>query len=73
MKDSLCKENNVNEMAEIQTKYEKEKKEKEIELQKLELGKKDAEVKQQTIQRNAFIVGFVLVLILVIVVLRGNK
>ena len=48
-KDSLFNEESNKSMAEMQTKYETEKKEKEIALQKTELEKKDAESKKQKI------------------------
>ncbi len=77
-KDSLFNEESHKQITEMTTKYETEKKEKEItllnkekKLQKVELAKKQAEVKKKNIQRNAFIGGFVLVLVLVFVVYRG--
>ena len=78
IKDSVFNEESNKQITEMQTKYETEKKEKEIallnkekQLQNVELAKKQAEVKKKNIQRNAFIGGFVLVLVLVFVVYRG--
>ena len=78
IKDSLFSIESHKQITEMMTKYETEKKEKEIallnkekKLQKVELARKDAEVKKKNIQRNAFIGGFALVLILALVVHRG--
>ena len=78
IRDSLFSEESNKQIADMQTKYETEKKEKEIallnkekQLQKTELAQKQAEIKKKNIQRNAFIGGFVLVLALVFVVYRG--
>jgi tetratricopeptide (TPR) repeat protein len=64
IKDTLFNEESTNLMTEMQTKYESEKKEKEIELQKAELDKKEVMIRQQTTQKMAFAGGFGLVLIL---------
>ncbi len=79
-KDSLFNEEKHKQITEIQTKYETEKKEKEIvllnkekKLQKVEIEKKDAEVKKKNLQRNAFIAGFVLLLLLAIVIFRSYR
>ncbi|MBI4648679.1 MAG: tetratricopeptide repeat-containing sensor histidine kinase [Bacteroidia bacterium] len=78
--DSLLNESTNRQITEMQTKYETEKKEKEItllnkekELQKVEIAKKDAEVKKKNLQRNAFIGGFILVGLLALVIFRGYK
>ena len=78
VKDSLFNEESNKQITEMTTKYETEKKEKEIvllnkekKLQNVELARKDAEVKKKNIQRNAFIGGFALVLILALVVYKG--
>ncbi len=80
VKDSLFNEESSKQIAEMQTKYETEKKEKEIlllnkdkKLQNVELEKKDAEVKKQNTQKIAFGAGFGLILILALVVFRGYK
>ena len=80
IKDSLFNEESSKQIAEMQTKYETEKKEKEIallnkekKLQNVELAKKQAEVKKKNIQRNAFIGGFAMVLVLALVVYRGYR
>jgi PAS domain S-box-containing protein len=50
-----------------------EKREKEIELQKTELAKKDAVLKQKTTQRNALITGIILLLLFVVIVLNAYR
>lgn len=71
IKDSILNEETMRAITEMQTKYETEKKEKAIQLQKAEITKKNLEIKQKNIQRNAFLVGFVLVMLLSIVIYRG--
>lgn len=80
VKDSMFGEESSKQIAEMQTKYETEKKEKEIELlnknkilQQTEIEKNKAEVKQKKIQRNAFITGFGLVCVLGLVVFKGYR
>ncbi|MCW3086143.1 MAG: hypothetical protein JWP12_3509 [Bacteroidetes bacterium] len=65
-KDSIFNKENAEQLTEIQTKYETEKKEKEI-IQ----GK--AESERQTTIKNAFIGGFVLMLLLVFIVYKGYR
>ncbi len=78
--DSLFNEESSEKLIEMETRYKTEKKEQEIEKQKILLEKKDAEVKQQEavadrqrMQRNAFIGGFILVLLLSIIVFRSYR
>lgn len=70
-RDSLLNSENNKHILEMQTKYESEKKEKQIALQQVELQKKDTLVKQKDTQRNFFIAGFVFVAILGFVSYRG--
>jgi len=69
-KDSLLNEESSKQIAEMQTKYDTEKKEKEIELlnkdrelQQTELQKNKAEAKQQKTQRNALTGGFIVMVV----------
>ena len=78
--DSLFNEEKNKQIVEMESKYQAEKKQQEIEKQKILLEKKDIEVKQQEavasrqrMQRNAFIGGFALMLILAVVVLRSYR
>ena len=80
VKDSIFNEESHKQITEMMTKYETEKKEKEIvllnkekKLQKTELAQKQAEIKKKNIQRNAFIGGFALVLVLALVLYRGYR
>ncbi|MBU0765856.1 MAG: tetratricopeptide repeat protein, partial [Bacteroidetes bacterium] len=80
VKDTIINEESRKQIAEMQTKYETEKKEKEIELlnkekqlQAVEIEKRDAEVKKKNIQRNAFIGGFVMVALLAVVTFMGFR
>lgn len=53
IKDSILNENNIKAIAEVETKYETEKKEKEILKQRVEIAEKEIEVKQ----KNYIILG----------------
>jgi len=64
--DSLYNAESSRQIAEMQTKYETEKKDK-------ELLKKEAENKQKTTERNAFIAGFGLMIVLVFFIFRGYR
>lgn len=63
-KDSIFNKESAEQVAEMQTKYETEKKEK-------ELLKTKAESEKQTVLRNAFIAGFVFMLALAFFIFRG--
>lgn len=65
-KDSLLNEASNRQVVEMQTKYETEKKDK-------ELLKKDAEARQASLQRNFFIAGFVFMLVLAFLIFRGYR
>ncbi len=65
LKDSLLNEENSRLIAEMQTKYESEKKEKEIELLTKDKEIQQKELNRQKIVRNSFIGGFMLILILI--------
>lgn len=63
IKDSLMNENNSKNMAEIQTKYETEKKEKEIEFLTKDKLLQEAELKTQNVVKNGSIVVSILLLL----------
>jgi len=65
-KDSLLNVENNRQVVEMETKYETEKKDK-------ELLKKDAETKQASMQRNFFIAGFGFMLLLAFFIFRGYR
>ncbi|MGZ4033811.1 MAG: tetratricopeptide repeat protein [Bacteroidia bacterium] len=63
-KDSIYNKENAQQLAEMQTKYETEKKEKEIIESK-------AESEKQSNLKNAFIIGFILMVLLAYFIFRG--
>jgi serine phosphatase RsbU (regulator of sigma subunit) len=80
MKDTLLNAENNKNIARIQEEYESEKKDNEIKLlnkdkalQQTEIQKQKAEAGKHQSQRNAFVIGFGLVLILAIIIFRGYR
>ena len=69
--DSLYSANIYNQIAELETKYQAQQKEKELMIKDAELARKEAEIKQRKFQRNAFFAGFILVLLLALVIYRS--
>jgi serine phosphatase RsbU (regulator of sigma subunit) len=67
-RDSMFNQEKTAAIQEMQTKYETEKKQQQIELQETQLVAKDAKIKQQKIFRNALATGFFLVVIIVLVI-----
>jgi signal transduction histidine kinase/tetratricopeptide (TPR) repeat protein len=77
-KDTLYSKNKAEALAEMEAKYQSEKKQLEIDnlnkenaLKIAELAQSEEKAKKQTILRNAFIIGFILMVTLVIVVVRS--
>lgn len=75
--DTIMNENMTNQLLEINTKYETEKKEnqiiildKENQLSKLEIEKQKAENEKQRLWTYSFVIGFSIVLIFSIIILR---
>ncbi len=75
IKDTIFNKESSKQLHEMEAKYQTEKKQQEIEKQQIILEKKDAEIKmqeaktsRQKIQRNAFIGGFALMLVLAFIV-----
>jgi adenylate cyclase len=66
IKDSLLNEKLFKQITELQTKYETEKKESQIKLQKSEIAKKEAENKRQRFVIYAAIAGLSLILLLAV-------
>ncbi len=66
LKDSLAAQNLNKSLAELQEKYENDKKEKEIALQR-------SKIKQQTIFQTALIIFILLLVVLAFVILRGYR
>lgn len=70
-KDSMYREDKTNAILEIETKYETEKKQQQLELQESQLIAKDATIKQQKTFRNALAAGMASVILVVVVLVYG--
>ncbi len=65
---------NSKQLSEIKTNYEVDKKATELKAaNKIQQAKKDAQIKQQKLFRNAFIIGFGLMVILAIIIFRSYR
>jgi two-component system, NarL family, sensor kinase len=73
LKDSIFTEESAEQIAEMQTRFETEKKEKELQLQKAQLSGQDTELKKQATEKIALFIGLSLLLLLAIVLVRSNK
>ncbi len=73
MKDTILSEESNKQLTEMNTKYESEKKDKELIKKDAEITKQHAEKEKQIILRNAFIMGFTLVLVLAFFIFRGYR
>ena len=73
LKDTLLNSENLKQMNELEKKYETAKKDTEIQLLSKDKALKDTEIQKQQSQRNAFIVGFVLLLLLAGYIFKGYK
>jgi serine phosphatase RsbU (regulator of sigma subunit)/tetratricopeptide (TPR) repeat protein len=73
LKDTLFNREKYQQVTEIQTKYETEKKQKEIELLEKDKALQNTEIEKQITQKYAFISGFALMLILAIVALLSYR
>lgn len=73
MKDSLFNEQSAKQLQEMETKYQTEKKQQEIEKQKLTIDKQDAQARSQRIMLFAMLGGLVLVILIAVQVFRGYK
>jgi len=80
LKDTLLNESSNKQITEMSTKYETEKKDKEIlllnkdkALKEVELEKQKAESSRQALQRNAVIAGLILVSLFSIIIYRGYR
>ena len=71
IKDTLLNEQSTKQIAEMNTKYDSEKKDKELIKKDAEISKQLVETEKQNLQRNAFIIGFSLVLVLAFFIFRG--
>jgi len=73
IKDTLLSSQIHNQIAELETKYQAEQKEKEIKLKDIELEKNATEIKQRKFQRNALLLGISLVFLLALAIYRSYK
>jgi len=79
-RDSMFQEEKTNAVLEIETKYETEKKQQQIELQESQIRAQEADIKQQKTYRNALGTGFLAVILIITIVIiafiqkkRDNK
>jgi len=73
IKDTILNEQSSKQMTEMNTKYESEKKDKELIKKDAEITQQQTEAEKQMILRNAFIMGFVFVLVLSFFIFRGYR
>jgi len=73
IKDTLLNEESGKQIAEMNTKYDSEKKDKELIKKDAEISKQLAETEKQNLQRNAFIIGFALVMVLALFIFKGYR
>jgi serine phosphatase RsbU (regulator of sigma subunit) len=68
-RDSMFNEEKIDAIQEMQTKYETEKKQQQIELQESQIAARDAEIRQQKMFRNALGAGFFLIVLIVVIII----
>ncbi|MES2592098.1 MAG: tetratricopeptide repeat protein [Bacteroidota bacterium] len=73
IKDTLLNEQSGKQIAEMNTKYHSEKKDKELIQKDAEISQHQIETEKKNFQRNAFIIGFILVLMLAFYIYRGYR
>ena len=73
LRDSMLNAGNLKEINEMSSKYESEKKDKEILQKESEIKEQLAENKQSALERNSFLAGFVLMIALAFFVFRGYR
>jgi serine phosphatase RsbU (regulator of sigma subunit)/TPR repeat protein len=71
--DSLFREDKTRAIQEMTARYETEKKQQQIELQKSQLIAKDAVIKQQKVFRNALIGGIVAVALIIVIIAMAYR
>lgn len=72
-KDSIFSEESIWQLANLQTKYEAEKKQNIIEIQALQLSKQKLQLTQNKIQLILLIVGIIIVIIIAYLIINRNK
>lgn len=73
LKDSLFAQENGQAVAEMQAKYESEKKDKDLLKKDAEIRQQQAESREKALQRNGFIAGFVLMVLLAFFIFRSFR
>ena len=73
LKDTILNRENAKYLASVQMQYDSEKKEQQIELLSKDKVIQEKEINKQKTARNAFIAGFILVLLLIGVTLNRNR
>lgn len=68
--DSLYSSEKHNQIAELQTKYDTERKEKELKIKNLEIESKNSKIEKQNLLIYSFIVGFIIILFFSIIIYR---
>ncbi len=71
--DSIFNDEKNRQIEEMETKYQTEKKQQEIQKQKLELAKNQEVIKRKNVQRNFMIIAVLLVLLILFIVYRNYK
>ncbi len=72
-KDTMFNEEKTKALAEMEIRYEAEKKQQEIEKQKILISKGEEELRRKNTQRNAFIGGFTLMMVLAVIIYRNYR
>ncbi|MGB3947061.1 MAG: tetratricopeptide repeat protein, partial [Bacteroidia bacterium] len=73
IKDSLLNEESSKQIAEMNSKYESEKKEKDIQLLTKDKRLQETEIGKQKLVKNIFIIGFAIAILIAVIVLRLFK
>lgn len=73
LNDSILNKETTKQIAEMDVKYQSEKKDKELTIKDAEIVKQQADASKKATQRNAFLIGFLLILCLVFFILKGYR
>ncbi len=71
--DSIMNIEKNKQIAELETKYQTEKKQQQIELQKAQISEQGAVIKQQFTQKIAFVAGFILMSLLAVIIFMNYR
>lgn len=73
LQDSMVNEQSAKQIAEMNVRYESEKKDKELIKKDAEINRQQAETDNKKLQRNAFTIGFAFLLLLVFLIFRSYR